>query len=564
MSRERAETLERPARGPAGERGSSGRTRVKRLVLADPLSAEGLAVLAAADGLEVEDRSGLARGELEAALRGAAGLIVRSRTRVDADLLAAAGALEVVGRAGVGVDNIDVEAATLRGIAVLNAPGGNTVSTAELAFALLLAAARRVAAADRSVREGRWDRKALRGTQLQGKILGIVGAGRIGSAILRRAKAFGMQVIVHDPYLTEERAADLGLERVELDRLLSVSDAVTLHVPLTDATAGMIGRREIGLMKEGALLVNAARGGIVDEAALAEALESGRLGGAALDVYEREPLPADSPLRSAPNLVMTPHVGAATDEAQREVAVEIATLVRDALLDGDYRTAINAPYVEPGDRRRVDPVMELGRRLGALLAELTDGRCRRVEVRYAGAVPNVLRPLAAASLEGYLRRTVDRPLNVVNALAVAAERGIQVSRGRVGDLADYANYVELLAEDGGAWAAAGERGTVVGGALLGDGQHPRIVRIGDFHVDTVPRGVMLLVRNRDVPGVIGQVGTKLGAAGVNIAEYHLGRREAGGEALGLIRVDDPVSGGVMEELRGLAAVLEVRQVRFST
>ncbi len=551
MSEGKTETLERPGVGPATGRPGPA-AEGKRLALVDALTAEGTAILTAADGLRVEDLSGLGREDLKRGLAGVAGIIVRSRTTVDADLLEAADALEVVGRAGVGVDNIDVEAATRRGIAVLNAPGGNTVSTAELAFALLLATARKIAAADRSVREGRWDRGALRGAQLQGKTLGVVGAGRIGSAIIRRANAFGMRALVHDPYLTEERASDLGLERVELDRLLTEADAVTLHVPLTDSTAGMIGRRELALMKEGALLVNAARGGIVDEAALAEALESGRLGGAALDVYEREPLPPDSPLRSAPNLVMTPHLGAATDEAQREVAVEIATAVRDALLHGDYRAAINAPYVETGDRARVDPVMELGRRMGVLLAELTEGRCRRVEVRYAGSVPNVLRPLAAAALEGYLRRTVDRPLNVVNALAVATERGIQVSRVRTGEIADYANYVELV---------AGE--ATVGGALLGDGQHARIVKIDDFHVDTVPRGVMLLVRNRDVPGVIGQVGTKLGAAGVNIAEYHLGRRKAGGEALGLIRVDDPVPADVLEGLRALSAVTEVRQVRFS-
>lgn len=565
MSEVTTEPRERTAPGRAAmgaEAGAAGDRRVKRLVLADPLSAEGRAILDGADGLRVDDRSGADRGKLKEALRGAAGMIVRSRTIVDADLLQAADALEVIGRAGVGIDNIDVEAATRRGIAVLNAPGANTVSTAELTFALLLAAARKVAAADRSVHEGRWDRKALRGTQLQGKTLGIVGAGRIGSAVGHRARAFGMGVLVHDPYLTEERAADLGLERVEFEELLARSDVVTLHVPLTDATRGMIGREEIARMKNGAFLLNAARGGLVDEGALADALASGKLSGAALDVFEEEPLPADSPLRGAPNLVMTPHLGAATDEAQREVAVEIATAVRDALLLGDYSTAVNAPYVEAGERALVDPVMNLGRRLGRLLAEVTEGRCRRLEVRYAGSVRNVLAPLAAAALEGYLRGTVDRPLNVVNALSVAAERGIEVSRVRARDVADYANYVELLAADGAGWAAGPSGEAVVGGALLAEERHARLVRIGEFHVDGVPEGILLLVRNRDVPGVIGQVGTKLGAAGINIAEYHLGRREAGGEALGLIRVDDPAGDGLLEELRALPAVLEVRQVNF--
>lgn len=558
MSGSTTRTLERAKPGSGSGR-EAGDPAAKRLVLADPLSAAGLAVLEASAGIRLDDASGANREGLKAALEGAAGLIVRSRTIVDVELLEAADALEVIGRAGVGVDNIDVEAATRRGIAVLNAPGGNTVSTAELAFALLLGVARKLPAADHSIREGHWDRKSHRGTQLHGKTLGIVGAGRIGSAVGRRAKAFGMKVIVHDPYLTDDRAADLGLEKRGLHELLAEADAVSLHVPLTDATAGMIGRQEIERMKPGAFFVNAARGGLVDETALAEALASGKLAGAALDVLEREPLRDDSPLRTAPNLVMTPHLGAATDEAQTEVAVEIATAVRDALLEGDYRMALNAPFVEADDRDRVDPVMTLGRRLGTLLSELTDGRCRRVEVRYAGTVRSVLRPLAAAALEGYLRRTVDRPLNVVNALSIAAERGIQVSRVRLGAVSDYANYVELSAEDGG---GLGVVGTTVGGALLGEGQHARIVRIGDFHVDTVPRGVLLLVRNRDVPGVIGQVGTCLGAAGVNIAEYHLGRREVGGEALGLIRVDDPVPAEVREELRGLPAVEEVRQVSF--
>lgn len=579
-----AERAERAA-GPAVSDGVEGdaAATARRVVLADPLSDEGLAVLRESPGLEVVDLSAEERASLMHSLGGASALIVRSRTRVDAALLDAAEALEVVGRAGVGVDNIDVPAATRRGIAVLNAPGGNTRSTAELTWGLILAAARKIAAADRSIRAGRWERKALRGVQLHGKTLGVVGAGRIGSAVGARARAFGMRVLVHDPYLTPERAAELGLERTELDALLAESDVVTLHVPLTEVTRGMIGTAEIERMKAGAFLVNAARGGLVEQRALAEALGSGELAGAALDVYEMEPLPPEDPLRSAPNLVMTPHLGAATGEAQREVAVEIAAAVRDALLLGDYRTAVNAPYVEPGERRLLDPVMELGRRLGTLLAALTDGPCGKLEVRYGGSVRNVLRPLAAAALEGYLRPTVDRHLNVVNALSVASERGIQVGRVRLGEPPDYSNYVEVAAAFGSGEAEGGEASrsraprsgdpssspartpegdAVVGGALLGDGQHPRIVRIGEFHVDTVPDGVLLLVRNRDVPGVIGQVGTGLGAGKINIAEYHQARREAGGDALGVIRVDGRVPAEVLAVLRALAAVQEVRQVEF--
>jgi D-3-phosphoglycerate dehydrogenase len=526
--------------------------RVKKVVIADPLSNEGLDLLAAADGLEVVDVSSEGREALEEALRDAEGLIVRSGTRVDGPLLDVAERLEVIGRAGVGVDNIDMRAATRRGVAVINAPGGNTSSTAELAFALLLAAARRVAEADRSVREGRWDRKALRGRQLQGNTLGVIGAGRIGTEVARRAHAFGMRILAYDPYLSAERAADERIERVELDELLERADFVTVHVPLTEQTRGMIGVAEIGRMKPAAILINAARGGIVDERALAVALEQRKLGGAALDVYETEPLPGEHALRGVPNLVMTPHLGAATMEAQREVALEIAKRVRDALVAADLTPALNVPQIDPEERARLEPLLELGRRLGVILSALTDGRCQRLEVRYAGSMRRVLRPLAAASLEGYLRSTVASPLNLVNALAVADERNIDVARVRRRRIADYANYVELT-------ATGGPREQVVGGALLEEG-HRRLTRVGRFHVDAMPRGNLVLVKNRDMPGVIGEVGSCLGEAEVNIAEYHLARSEAGGEALGVIRTDAPLSKELLEELSGLPSVIAVRQV----
>lgn len=526
-----------------------------RVVLCDALSPEGIELLASERAIEVVDRAGADRSDLLDAMADAEAIIVRSSTTVDAELLDAAPGLRVVGRAGVGVDSIDVEEATRRGIAVLNAPGGNTTSTAELAFGLLLAAVRRIPAAERSLREGEWDRKAFRGRQLKGLRLGVVGAGRIGSEVVRRARAFGMTVAVHDPYLSEERAADLGVERLPLDELLARSDAVTLHAPLTDETRGMLGGAQLASMKEGALVVNAARGGLVDEDALAEALREGRLGGAALDVYETEPLPEDSPLRDAPNLVMTPHLGAATSEAKREVALEIASGVRAALLEGDLGAALNAPRIAAADRGRVEPLLELSRRLGLLVSELSGRRCRRLAVRYAGPHDEILRPLAAAAAEGFLSPTVDRPLNLVNALYLASERGIEVTRSRGRVESDYANYLEVSVEDDGE--------TVVGGALLGEG-HPRVVRIGDFHVDTVPRETVLVIRNRDVPGVIGEVGTRLGNAGVNIAEYHQARRAAGGEALAVITVDETVAPDVLEQLSALPNVTGVRQVRFGS
>jgi D-3-phosphoglycerate dehydrogenase len=524
----------------------------KRLVLADSLAEEGLKILRAASGLVVEDCSARSRDELKESLAGAAGLIVRSATRADADLLDSADSLEVIGRAGVGLDNIDVETATRRGIAVLNAPAGNAISTAELSLALLLAAARRIPAADRSVREGRWEREAFRGAQLSGKTLGVLGAGRIGSEVILRARAFGMRVLVADPFLTAERATDLGAELLSLDELLPRADFLTIHVPLTDETRGLLGADELTRMQPSAILINAARGGVVDEDALADALHAGRLAGAALDVFSVEPFPADHPLRSAPGVVLTPHLGAATPEAQREVAVEIARSVRDALLEGDFRTAVNLPGVGLVDRARVDPVLDLARRLGAVLSELTDGRCRRIALRFGGGLERVLRLIAASAVEGYLSRSLAGPLNLINSLVLAADRGIEVTRARIGVVTGYAGIIELSASDG-------EDELVVVGVLEND-RHPRLLRIGSFHVDVEPRGNLLLVSNRDVPGVIGQVGTLVGATGVNIAEFHQARNPETGEALAVLALDDPLPAGVVAELRELEAVREVRQV----
>ncbi|MFV1986393.1 MAG: phosphoglycerate dehydrogenase [Gemmatimonadota bacterium] len=529
----------------------------KRLIIADPLRPEGIEVLRAAAGLTVEDHTEDDRASLASALAGASGLIVRSRTVVDAELIEGSDSLEVIGRAGVGVDNIDIEAATRRGIAVLNAPAANTYSTAELAFALILAAARNIPEADASVRAGEWKRKALKGSQLFGKTIGVVGAGRIGAEMVRRARAFGMRVLAFDPYVTAERANELGLALVSLEKLLESSDIVTVHVPLTEENRGLIGEAQIARMPDGAMLINAARGGLIDESALAEALVSGKLGAAGLDVYEREPLPEDSPLRSAPNLVFTPHIGASTAEAQVEVSRQIAVAVRDALLSADFQTALNAPY-EAGERGRVAPVMELGRRLGTLLGQLDDGRWERVEVQYAGAIPGVLRPLTAAAIEGFLARRVEPPINVVNALSIASERGIDVARVRTGAIRDYTNHVRLQA------TRPGSEELIVAGALLGDGEHTRIVRIGRFHVNVVPQGTLLLIHNEDIPGVIGEVGTLLGAAGINIAEYHQARSEAGGTALGVVRIDGIVPVSTLEAIRALDAVEQARQIVFDS
>ena len=528
----------------------------KRLVLADPLSDEGLEILEASPGLIVDDFSGRSRSELLAGLPGSSGLIVRSATMADAELLEHADSLEVIGRAGVGLDNIDLEEATRRGIAILNAPAGNTTSTAEHAFALLLAAARGIPEAAASMREGSWDRKSINGAQLAGKTLGVIGAGRIGTEVIRRAKAFGLRVVVTDPYLTEGRAADLRVDVMPLDALLRESDFVTLHVPLGDATKHLIGASEISRMRPSAILINAARGGIVDESALAAALKEGSLAGAALDVFEEEPLPAEHPLRSCPNLIMTPHLGASTPEAQREVAIEIARAVRDALLQGDLRSAVNVPSVPAADRDRAGDVLDLARRLGAVLGELTAGATESISVRYTGGPGAMLQLVASAAVEGYLSRRLAGPLNVINALVLGEERGIEVSRSRVGPEGRGKDWIELT-------SVAGDEKRQVAGKLTARGE-PRLLRVDAFRVEVTPAGTLLFVANEDVPGVIGALGTILAEAGVNIAEFHQSRDRDTGAALGVVSTDIELSADQLVRLRDIPGVKDVRQIRIGS
>ncbi|HSH45784.1 MAG TPA: phosphoglycerate dehydrogenase [Longimicrobiales bacterium] len=522
-----------------------------RILLADTIPPSGLAPLQD-DRFELVENTGLTGDELARALADADGVLLRSSTTITRESLEGNTRLKAIGRAGVGVDNIDVDAATERGIAVFNAPSGNTISAAELTMALLLAAVRKLPGADRSMRRGEWDRKAFKGVELYGKTLGLVGAGRIGGEVARRAKAFGMRLIAYDPFLQEDRATRLGIVTKELDDLLREADVISLHVPLTETTANLLNADRLALMKPGAVLVNAARGGVVDEDALAEAVREGRLGGAALDVFADEPLPADHPLRSLENVVLTPHLGAATREAQHNVAVEAAEAVRDALLEQDYSRALNAPSVGSDLMRELQPLLNLANRLGQLGRALA-GTVEAVEIRYAGnAAEEALRPLSAATLVGVLSEVVGRGgVNLVNALHLAQARGISTSRVLLRPDSDYTEHLELRLAGGG-------METRVAGALRGD--QPRIVRINAYPVDVRPRGVLVILRNKDVPGVIGRVGSMLGEAGVNIAEYHQGRLEVGGEAMAAIAVDERLRPEVVEAITGLRDVNSVRQV----
>lgn len=530
-------------------------TAAFRVLIADKIAADGLAPLREDPRFELITKPGLTIPELTAALESVDAVIVRSAAKVPREAMATTSRLKVIGRAGVGVDTIDVEAATEKGIAVLNAPAGNTISAAELTMALMLSLARRVAAADRSMKAGAWDRARLGGGELYGKTLGLVGAGRIGGEVAVRARAFGMRVLIHDPYLHADRAKALDAELGTLEEVLAQADVLSVHVPLTDQTTGLIGAAELATLKPSAFVLNVARGEIIQEAALIDALRNHRIAGAGLDVYDTEPLPADHPFRSLENAVLTPHLGASTEEAQQNVALEIAAAVRAALLEGDFSRAVNAPGVGGERMRRLRPLMELAERMGRIGAALAGERLERVEVRYAGKEEDNLRPLAAAAMIGALSQVVgQRAVNFVNALHLAAGRGIAVERTRLAPRNDYAEYLELRLSGPG-------EGVRVGGAVL-EGAHPRIVRIGDYQVDIVPRGDLVLLRNRDVPGVIGRVGTALAGAGINIGQYHVARLQAGGEALAAIGVDAHLRPEQIAMLRALPEVTAVRQVEL--
>ncbi len=527
-----------------------------RVLVTDEVDPEGVAILRADPRIEVVERPTRPAAEVLDEIGDFDAFVGRSATRVGRELLLAGERLRVVGRAGVGVDNVDLKTATELGVAIINAPGGNTVSVAELVFGVLVGLARNLPAAWESMRAGRWDRSRLSGSELRGRTLCIVGMGRIGSEVARRGRAFGMHVLGYDPYVAAPRFAELGVERVErLADALDSADILTVHVPLTAETSGMIGAPELARMRRHAFVLNLARGGVVDEPALAEALVEGRLAGAALDVFDAEPLPPEHPLRSVPNLLLTPHLGASTRDAQRNVAVEACEAVRDALVTGDLSAALNATGVGGEGMRELRPLLLLAERLGRLGRALVPGALTSLELRYAGAREHAPRPLLLAALQGALRDVVERrAINLVNAQHVAAERGIETACTTVDGRGDLGEEIELRLE-------GGERSIRVGGALLGE-TRGRIVRIGPFRVDVAPRGVMLVLRNRDVPGVIGRVGTLLGEASVNIAEYHQARLQVGGEALAAVSVDDRVPAEVMDRLAALPEVLEVRQVEM--
>ncbi len=527
-----------------------------RILVAEPVAQAGVDILAAAH--ETMVRSGQPREALLQQLSQDGGwdaLVVRSQTRVDAELLAAAAPrLSVVGVASVGTDRIDLAAATRAGVMVVNAPTGNTIAAAEHTMALMLALLRHVPAADASVRSGEWERGRFTGAELRHKTLGIIGLGKIGKAVARRATGFEMRVIANDPYLTEEQAAEHGARLVGLPELLLRADVITVHTPLTAQTRGLIGSSQIEAMKPGAVVLNVARGGIVDEAALAAALSEGRLAGAAVDVYSTEPMPPDHPLRAAPNTVLTPHLGASTAEAQDRVAVEMAEQLLEALAGVTPPYAVNAPSVAPDVVPRLRPYVELGRRLAILARQLSPAAFDCLSLTYAGEIAAWdCSPIRTAALAGILEAVTDQRVNAVNADLVARERGLTVRETRTDASDPWASLVTLEAGEG--------PGSL---RLSGSTAHgrPHLAALDGFELDAELAGLMLITRHQDRPGVVGAVGTALAEAEINISSLELSRLSAAGEARMVVSVDSPLPAAVLAGLLAVPGIHEARVVEL--
>lgn len=531
-----------------------------KIVIADSLPPSAVTFLSTEPDWQVDARAGRPREELLADVRDAEALVVRSATRVDAELIAAAPQLRVIARAGTGVDNVDLEAASARGILVLNAPGVNSVSVAEHACALMLALARSIAAADAALKQGRWEKKNLVGAELRGKTLGLVGLGRIGQEVASRSHGFGMTVLAHDPFIAAHVAEDLDIELVPLDDLLARSDYVSLHLPGTPSTRHVIDAKRLAIAKPGIRIINTARGSLVDEAALLDAIESGRVGGAGLDVFETEP-PIDSRLVAAPQVVATPHIAASTVEAQELIGIETLTSVRDYLRDGIVRNAVNFPAIPAEEFRRLQPFAVLASRLGSFVAQLADGRTEAIGIRYYGDLAkgeNEL--LATAVLMGVFRTILGDTVTPVNARSVAEQRGIEVVESRSSRHRTFTSLlsVKLHTSEGERW--------VEGTALERAGA--RLVLVDGIVVEVPLDGPMLVIRNNDQPGVIGEVGTILGRHGVNIANFTLGRGADG--AVGVVNVDErpgPTESGaitpeMLEEIAHVPAVQDVKLIRL--
>jgi D-3-phosphoglycerate dehydrogenase len=514
------------------------------VLICDPISPKGIALFQqrAEFTVKVLDKR-LSEAELIPIIGEVDAMVVRSETKISRKVIEAAPRLKVVGRAGVGVDNVDVEAATQRGIVVMNTPGGNTISTAELTFSMLMALARKIPQAHMSMKAGEWNRKAFSGVELYNKTLAILGMGRIGSEVAKRANAFGMKVLAYDPYLSHARAKEMQVELLELDEIFPRADFITVHMPMTDETKNMINKNTIAKMKKGVRLLNCARGGIINEADLVDGIKAGQVAGAALDVYEVEPLPKDHPLRQLPEVIMTPHLGASTEEAQENVGIEVAEAITDYLLNGTVRNAVNLPNLDAKTYAVVKPYINLATQLGRLVAQLAPKRNDRLVITYGGKAAGIpADPVTRSVLKGFLESAGGKDVNQVNVRTMASALGLTVEEIKSNEATDYSEWLHVA-------AFSGEDKVSAGGTFYGARNQPRIVRIYSHPVEVNPSGVLFLMNNKDRPGIVGFIGTLMGRHKVNIASMSLSRDVVGGRALTVLNLDSVPPQELLEEIQ---------------
>ncbi len=524
-----------------------------KVLVSDNISTKGVDILKNA-GLQVDVKVGLKPDELKSVIKDYHAIIIRSATKVTADIIKHAENLKVIGRAGSGLDNVDRVAASKQGIVVMNTPGGNTITTAELTIALLFAAARKIPQANASMAAGKWEKKKFMGVELYNKTLGILGLGRIGTEVARRCQGMGMNIIAYDPFMSDEKAEEMGIEKVEIAEIYKRADFITIHTPLTAETKAMINKKTINSMKDGVYILNCARGGIINEKDLLDALNSGKIGGAALDVLEKEP-PENNPLVGHEKVVCTPHLGASTKEAQENVAIAVAEQIRDYLINGTIRNAVNFPSIPADQVSTLRPYITLAENMGSFATQMFDGGVREVHLEYKGeAAALTTSPLTSAALKGLLSPILHDSANFINAPLIAKERGIVVKETKSADAGDYYSMIVMTLK-------SAKKSIRVAGTLFSK-RDPRIVKVNEFTVEITPDGNMLFLYNNDKPGVIGNIGSLLGRNGINIGRMHFGRETPGGLAISVVNIDSPVDDKVLEELKQLPNILDVKVLYF--
>lgn len=524
-----------------------------KVLVSDALSPEGIEILKKA-GLEVDVRTGMSPDELKSCIGDYEGIVIRSATKMTAEVIEAASNLKVIGRAGSGLDNVDIPAASKKGVVVMNTPGGNTITTAEHAISMMLALARQIPQATASIKAGRWEKKKFIGVEMFNKTLGIIGIGNIGSQVAKKAHGLEMNVIAFDPFLKEEKAKEIGVEKVTLEELFKRSDFITIHTPVTPETKYLINKETIGVMKDGVRIVNCARGGIINEQDLYDAARSGKVAGAALDVFEKEP-PGDLPLLKLDQIICTPHLGASTTEAQLNVAIKVAEQIADYLVGGTIRNAVNFPSI-PADRlAKLQPYITLAEKMGGFAAQIYEGSISEITLEFRGDAADInTEPVTIGAIKGILNPILEESVNFVNAPVIAKERGIEIKETRSEDSGDYHNLIVMKI------IANGNELTISG--TLFSKEDPRIIGIDRFPVEIIPEGIMLYIQNNDKPGVIGNIGTILGENNINIARMHFGRETKGGKALSVVNVDAEVSEDLLKKIKGMPNIIFVKPIRL--